>query len=270
MKQQILASIGEAGLRPGAAVNAALAADDRLKYAICLPQMAMDHAEHPHPGWAPSRRKALPEASTRRIAGPVIAGAAMAGADRRIPQASEICARIPDDLRPMAAPALPTGTTAGLAKPVPAMMGPLPAATYRLISPAAITQAGHDSPHQLLLDLHNLLNATQADLAEKILDGAAVCGITAADQPQVAAFMAGLYRAAPPKFDHPGFDTTGARAAARLWIQIDIGTADAQALVIHVDGGNGDAVFMVESAPATERPDALLEPIAGWHGRAAA
>ena len=47
MKTQILAAIGERELQPAARLNAALAANDRLKYAFSLLQMALAHAEHP-------------------------------------------------------------------------------------------------------------------------------------------------------------------------------------------------------------------------------
>ncbi len=47
MKTQILAAIGESELQPAARLNAALAANDRLKYAFSLLQMALTHAEHP-------------------------------------------------------------------------------------------------------------------------------------------------------------------------------------------------------------------------------
>ena len=41
MKTQILAAIGETALQPAAHLNAALAANDRLKYAFSLLQMAL-------------------------------------------------------------------------------------------------------------------------------------------------------------------------------------------------------------------------------------
>ena len=47
MKTQILAAIGESELQPAARLNAALAANDRLKYAFSLLQMALGHAGHP-------------------------------------------------------------------------------------------------------------------------------------------------------------------------------------------------------------------------------
>ena len=47
MKAQILAAIGETELQPASALNAALAANDRLKYVFSLLQMALAYAEHP-------------------------------------------------------------------------------------------------------------------------------------------------------------------------------------------------------------------------------
>ena len=44
MKTQILAAIGEKELQPAACLNAALAANDRVKYAFSLLQMALAHA----------------------------------------------------------------------------------------------------------------------------------------------------------------------------------------------------------------------------------
>jgi len=48
MKSEILAAIGETELQPAARLNAALAANDRVKYAFSLLQMAVAHAEHPN------------------------------------------------------------------------------------------------------------------------------------------------------------------------------------------------------------------------------
>ena len=47
MKTRILAAIGETGLAQAASLNEALAANDRLKYAFSLLQMALAHVEHP-------------------------------------------------------------------------------------------------------------------------------------------------------------------------------------------------------------------------------
>ena len=47
MKAEVLAAIGETGLSRSGAVNAALAANDRVKYLLTLLQMAAAHADQP-------------------------------------------------------------------------------------------------------------------------------------------------------------------------------------------------------------------------------
>jgi hypothetical protein len=59
MKTQILEAIGEKELQPAASLNAALAANDRLKYAFTLLQMAADHAMHPEQPAASLRRERI-------------------------------------------------------------------------------------------------------------------------------------------------------------------------------------------------------------------
>ena len=59
MKTQILAAIGEKELQPAARLNAALAANDRVKYAFSLLQMALAHAEHPEQPAATLKRERI-------------------------------------------------------------------------------------------------------------------------------------------------------------------------------------------------------------------
>ena len=47
MKTQILTAIGETGLQTAAALNAGLAANDRVKYGFSLLQMAIDQPHIP-------------------------------------------------------------------------------------------------------------------------------------------------------------------------------------------------------------------------------
>jgi len=58
MKSQILAAIGESELQPLTLLNSALAANDRIKYAFSLLQMAAAHAEHPDRPRARSNKSA--------------------------------------------------------------------------------------------------------------------------------------------------------------------------------------------------------------------
>ena len=241
MKTQILAAIGENELQPAACLNAALAANDRVKYAFSLLQMASDHAEHPEQPAATLKRERIACGIDDPDLDTCVAAARMVGKSCRVPGAARILARIADDMRLMAAPVLATepGRVRG-----PARWTAWRAASRgrRLLDPDAIsamTQAGHDradSLHRLVMDLHKQLNAMQAELAEETLDGAAAYNLAEADRPLVAAFMAGLNRTAKLKFDHPGLATTATRAGDRLVIQNDIGTTDAHVIVIHVEG----------------------------------
>jgi len=239
MKTQILAAIGEDGLQSAASLNAALAANDRVKYAFSLLQMALAHAEHPEQPAATLKRERIgcglddPDLDT------VVAGARMVGRACHVAGAARIFGRIADDMRSMAAPVLATKPD-GLAARLDGLLGALPATADDLLDPvatSAMMQAGHNSPdslHRLVMDLHKQLNVMQAALAEESLDGAAAYGLAETDRPLVAAFMAGVNRTAKLKFGHPGLATTATRAGGRLVIQNDIGTTDAHVIVIHV------------------------------------
>jgi hypothetical protein len=65
---------------------------------------------------------------------------------------------------------------------------------------------------------------------------AAAYGIRDADRMLIAAFMEGINRTAPLKFDHPGLAATATRVGDTLVLQNDIGTTEAHVLVIHVTG----------------------------------
>src|SRR5262249_30274313 len=93
-----------------------------------------------------------------------------------------------------------------------------------------------DSLHLLVMGLHKALNALQAELAEETIDGAKAYRIGPEDRPRIAAFMRGLNRTAPLKFDHPGLGTTATRSEGRLVLQNDIGTTDSHVLIVHVAG----------------------------------
>ena len=254
MKTQILAAINEAGLQPAAALNAALGANDRVKYLFSLLQMALAHADHPEGAAATLKRERIACGIDDPDLDAAVAGARMAGRDCRVPGAARIMHRIAADMRLMAAP-LPATPPDGLPARLDGLLGALPAAGDDLLDPGAVTammQAGHDGPdslHRLVMDLHKRLNAMQAALAEEKLDGAAVYGLGPEDRPMVAAFMASLNRTARLKFDHPGLATTATRAGGRLVIQNDIGTTDAHVIVIHVEGGPVEGGHVEEGNP---------------------
>lgn len=138
MKTQILAAIGEKELRPAACLNAALAANDRLKYAFSLLQMAADHAEHPEQPAATLRRERIACGIDEPDFDTVVAGARMMGKSCRVAGAARIVAHIADDMRLMAAPVLATKPD-GLAARLDGLLGALPAAADDLLDPEAIS-----------------------------------------------------------------------------------------------------------------------------------
>jgi uncharacterized protein Yka (UPF0111/DUF47 family) len=97
-------------------------------------------------------------------------------------------------------------------------------------------QEKHDSLHGLVMDMHKAINIIAAGLSEEIVDGARVYRLGDEDKARVAAFMRGLNRTAPLKFDHPGLAANAMRDRTRLVIQDDIGTTDAHVLIAYVEG----------------------------------
>ena len=102
---------------------------------------------------------------------------------------------------------------------------------------------GADSLHRLIMDLHKALNRLAADHAEEDVAGARCSGLVGDDRQVVAAFMAGVEATRKLKFDHPGLDTTAARAGERLLIQNDIGTTDAHVLCVTVTEASVDVTY---------------------------
>src|SRR3974390_1910144 len=92
-----------------------------------------------------------------------------------------------------------------------------------------------DSLHRLVMDLHRILNRLSAGLAEEVLDGAHVYGLTPNDKSAVKAFMRGVESTHKLKFDHRSLPPPAPAAGARLTIQNDIGETDAHVVVIAVE-----------------------------------
>ncbi len=255
MKAQILAAIGESELRRASQVNSALAANDRIKYYFSLLQMAMARADHPEQSSENLRRERLSCGVGELTLDDFVNAARRDEHGYKMPGCAKVLQSITQDLRVMATPLLEQDQAAEpdqsdkngrlpgeskLTNRLEMLIGNLSAPKDDLIEEPcvqAIVRAGggqQDSVHQLVMDLHKRLNALQAELAEERLDGAAVYGIEEGDRPLISAFMAGLNRTAPLKFDHPGLGTTATRAGDTLVIQNDIGTTDAHVIVIRV------------------------------------
>ncbi|MDR3536496.1 MAG: hypothetical protein P4L71_08345 [Acetobacteraceae bacterium] len=241
MKTEVLAAIGEGELQRPAAVNAALAANDRVKYAFTLLQMAATHADRPEQPAASLKRERIACGIDDEALDSMAAAARRKRGHYQIPGAARLLARIAADIRVMAAPVL-AANQAGFAARLDTLLAAIPSAEGDVLEGDALTAmtranpaAGTDSLHRLVMDMHKELNALQAALAEETIDGAAAYGLEEVDRPRVAAFMAGLNRTARLKFDHPGLATTATRTGTRLIIQNDIGTTDAHVIVVHVE-----------------------------------
>lgn len=228
-------------------IAGALAANGRIKFALSWLQAAEAagsgesacaglETERALCGLAGDSLYAPPQAVLHRANGLFIAGA------------SEVFARMFDDLSGMRA-AVEAGAVA-------AELGPLQITQFRkrehafqemaevrsdlvplgLISSfASPGRQGRDSFHALVMDLHKALNTIASAVAEEDVSGARVYHLDSADRGRVSAFMRGVNRTAPLKFDHPGLATTATRDGNRLIIQNDIGTTDTHVLIAYVE-----------------------------------
>jgi uncharacterized protein Yka (UPF0111/DUF47 family) len=236
MKTAVLEAIGETGLSRAAQIDAALAANDRIKYYFSLLQSAIARADHPEQPVNSLGRERLACGIDNRTLDELVANSRRENGRYQVPGYATVLQQIVQDVRIMAAP------RTEFADRLERLLSSLPRSQDDLIDRSAIdalTRAGAgepDSLHRLVMDLHKALNAMQAEFAEERVDGAAVYHIEDSDRPLIAAFMAGLNRTAPLKFDHPGLATTVTRAGTRLVIQNDLGTTDAHVMVIHVEG----------------------------------
>ncbi|MBO0739272.1 MAG: hypothetical protein J2P48_22495, partial [Alphaproteobacteria bacterium] len=243
MKTAVLEAIGETALSRAAQVNAALAANGRVKYLLTLLQTALDNADHPEqaPISLTSERLACGINDIRFD--DIAATARREGERYRLGGCSDVLARIARDVRIMAAPVITArGEDDELAQRMETLLGAPPDAEDGLVDRAVVERMTRirsdecDSLHQLVMDLHKELNALAAALAEEKLDGASIYRVTPEDRPRITAFMKGVSRTAPLKFEHPGLGCTATRSAGRLVIQNDLGTTDAHVIVIHIEG----------------------------------
>jgi len=91
-----------------------------------------------------------------------------------------------------------------------------------------------DSVHLLVMDAHKVLNRLLQELAEQNISGALASGISEDDKALIEAFMQGVNRTSPLRFDHPGLGTTATRVGGKLVIQNDIGETDAHVIMLSV------------------------------------
>jgi uncharacterized protein Yka (UPF0111/DUF47 family) len=245
MKTQILEAIGEAGLGQSAEIDAGLAANDRIKYYLTLLQTAVARADNPDQPADTLHRERLASRVDNRSLDDFVNQSRRENGHYKMPGCAEVLRQVANDLRLMGEPFLTANTSgaqAEFAQRLETMLAKLPDPGDDLIDRSAIddltrsSSGDSDSFHRLVMDLHQALNGMQAELAEEHLDGAAVYHIEDNDRPLISAFMAGLNRTAPLKFNHPGLGAIATRVKDQLVIQNDLGTTDAHVMVIHVEG----------------------------------
>ena len=241
-KSQAVESLGQHRLMLPAWVKAALSANDRLKVYLTVLQAAAAHAGHP--------KRDLPDL-TKEIAAAslgaawlhdVVVATTQIDDELLIPDLARLIKGLADDLATMARPVLETTpSTAETHTRVEhwlAWLAALPADRLNDQQLKGLThgrRGGPDSLHLLVMDLHKQINHLSGELASEVIDGADVWELLPEDRPRVAAFMRGLKRTAPLKFDHPGLETAATRDGDKLLLQNDIGTNDAHVLVLQVN-----------------------------------
>ena len=246
-KSRIVASLGEQKLLLPELVNAALAANDRVKYYFTLLQAARTHAEHPDTAPAELHRERVACGVADGKWDEVPANAGKVGEGRyRIPGAGDIVRNVGLEvetlLRPLAGKDAFAHRFEELSRAQPqARDDEISAGEIDAL--ASGSRERGDTFHLLVMDAHKALNALQREIAVETLEGASVYGIHPSDQEAIRAFMRGVQRTAPLKFDHPGLGTTATRAGKRLVIQNDIGTTDAHVLVVHVEGRKAEITY---------------------------
>ena len=136
------------------------------------------------------------------------AGAGHANGAVLVPDMERLIASLREDLAVMARPVLES--TAHDAKPylrVQHWLNQLAAMKGEKIDNAgldSLTQGKRgegDSVHLLIMDLHKQINQLAKTLASEVIDGAHVWQLSDADRGLVSAFMRGLSRTAPLKFN---------------------------------------------------------------------
>jgi hypothetical protein len=248
-KVAIIEQIGERGLLLPELIAGGLAANDRLKYYLALLQAAQARAQAPQQPASNLRvqREAsgIADASLDRV---VESSGDRGNHTTYIPGACLIIDRLFEELRRM----LSVLEAAGSARPglgeraalymrrLEELNASVPCCPDDLVTDstinglASLSRNGHDTVHQLIIDLHGELGSLQEDVAPENVGGARAYGLTDPDRTLVSAFMAGVKETTALKFDHPGLGTTAARDGSRLTIQNDLGTTEAHVVVIHV------------------------------------
>jgi len=244
-KASIVSALGEQRLLLPSLLNESLSANDRAKYRLTLLQTAKARADDPGGPYADLRTERLSCGIADGGYDDVVAGTVRRGSESyEIPRLAELCDALRDDLRAMIASCEAAGKPEaerfnqrlGQLDPSPCCDADGTISGAAIAAMASADPSSGDSLHLLIMDIHKALNRLQAEIATENVEGALTYGLHEADRSLVAAFMKGVNRTRPLKFDHPGLGTTATRIGKQLVLQNDIGTTDAHVLVVHVEG----------------------------------
>lgn len=240
-KADAVAALGQGKLLRPARIKTALSANDRLKFMLSVVQAAESHARAPA---APLLDLRADYAAARMNAPFTLDLPAAAWLEEdllHVPEFQRLAGLLQGDLRLMARPFEGDAAHAALIDRAEHWCQWLDTHQNGIFSAKDLTaltgghRGGDDTFHILVMDLHKAINALAAALSDEEIDGAHVWQLADADRPRIAAFMRGLNRTKPLKFEHPGLDTAATRDGSRLLIQNDIGTNDAHVLVLTVE-----------------------------------
>lgn len=252
VKKEIIEELGEEGLILPTLVNNALSANDRIKYFFTLLQTAKARAENPHEEFSNLRVEregaGIENFEFDRV---VVETERVREGVLRIPHAAQILDGIRENLNEMATPLLSRNgeEASGFEQRLVNLEGTIPSGEGDLVDSDAVENitSAHsvsgDTVHLLVMDMHKSLNRLQGDLAREIIDGAMTYLLIEDDTVLVRAFMSGISRTSPLKFDHPGLGTTATRSSEKLIIQNDIGMTDAHVIVINVVGNTVTIIY---------------------------
>ena len=251
-KETIIKELGEEELILPVLVNNALSANDRIKYFFTLLQTAQSRAKNPQREF-PNLRE---ERETSGIDNPdfdrvVPDSTEISPGMFRIPHAEEIFSEIKKCMNEMSLPVVSggRGKDEEFNDRLVSLLGNIPSDEGEMVSDSTIQviTSGNpeegDSLHQLVMDMHRALNRLQGELSSEVIDGAMTYLLDDDDRGLVKAFMKGLGRTKPLKFDHPGLGTTATRSGPKLVIQNDIGMTDAHVMVINVEGMTVSVIY---------------------------
>ncbi len=288
-KSDAVAAMGPSTLLLPAWIKAALIANDRLKLYLTVLQAAASHAEHPETEPLDLGRETAAAGADGLWLRNLPAACSRINGTFLVPELRRLAQRLADDMAVMARPLLEAPRNGE--DPGPRVKHwrdwldtigskksggeTLTDDQLRLLTDGKRAgKHGHDHHskdfdtdtfHLLVMDLHKQLNRLAGSLSNEEISGAHVWQLQPADRAHVEAFMRGLNRTAPLKFDHPGLDTAATRDGKRLLLQNDIGTNDAHVLVVQVEGTSITLNYSDLHRARFEFFQALLDPFgAKW------